>query len=90
LGDSEELRVKHTPRQTIPEFIQGVEHNGEVASLTARKEAGDVFENKPSRPKLSQDSDNFPEQAASRAFQSCSFSGHTEILTGESSAKNVN
>jgi hypothetical protein len=90
LGDSEVLRVKHTPRQTITEFIQGFEDDSEIVSVSRRKEAGHVFENKPSRPKLSQDSDNLPEQAALSAAQSCSFSGHRQVLAGESSGNNIN
>ena len=44
LGDSEVFTVKHTPRDTIPEFVQRLEYDGEVASSVARQKAVDVFE----------------------------------------------
>lgn len=45
LGDSEVFTVKHTPRDTIPEFVQRLEYDGEVASSVAREKAVHVFEN---------------------------------------------
>lgn len=44
LGDSEVFTVKHTPCDTIPEFVQRLEYDGEVASSVAREKAVDVFE----------------------------------------------
>jgi hypothetical protein len=44
LGDSEVFTVKHTPRDTIPEFVQRLEYDGEVASSVAREKAVHVFE----------------------------------------------
>jgi hypothetical protein len=43
LGDSEVLRVKDTPRHTIPEFIQFLEYDREVSASVARQQAVDVF-----------------------------------------------
>ena len=44
LGDSEVFTVKHTPSDTIPEFVQRLEYDGEVASSVAREKAVHVFE----------------------------------------------
>lgn len=44
LGDSEVFTVKHTPRDTIPEFVQRLEYDGEVASSVAREKPMHVFE----------------------------------------------
>ncbi len=43
LGDSKVFAVKHTPRDTIPEFIQRLEYDGEVSSSVAREKAMHVF-----------------------------------------------
>ena len=37
LGDSEVFTVKHTPRDTVPEFVQRLEYDGEVASSVTRE-----------------------------------------------------
>jgi hypothetical protein len=44
LGDSEVFAVKHTPCHTIPEFVQRLEYDCEVASSVAREKAVHVFE----------------------------------------------
>lgn len=44
LGDSEVFAVKHTPRDTIPEFVQRLEYDGEISSSVAREKAVHVFE----------------------------------------------
>jgi len=44
LGDSKVFAVKHTPCDTIPEFIQRLEYDGEVSSSVAREKAMHVFE----------------------------------------------
>ncbi|SDP58603.1 hypothetical protein SAMN05428967_2597 [Phyllobacterium sp. YR620] len=44
LGDSEVFAVKHTPSDTIPEFVQRLEYDGEVASSVTREKAVDIFE----------------------------------------------
>ena len=44
LGDSEVFAVKHTPCDTIPEFIQRLEYDCEVSSSVAREKAVHVFE----------------------------------------------
>jgi hypothetical protein len=49
LGDSEVFTVKHTPRDTIPEFVQRLEYDCEVASSVAREKAVHVFEDNGSR-----------------------------------------
>lgn len=44
LGDSEILAVKHTPRDTIPEFVQRLEYDGEIASSMTSEKPVDIFE----------------------------------------------
>ena len=44
LGDSKVFAVKHTPRDTIPELVQGLEYDCEVSSSVAREKAVHVFE----------------------------------------------
>jgi hypothetical protein len=44
LGDSEVFAVKHTPSHAIPEFVQRLEYDGEVASSVAREKPVHVFE----------------------------------------------
>jgi len=44
LGDSEVFAVKHTPCDTIPEFVQRLEYDCEVSSSVAREKAVHVFE----------------------------------------------
>ncbi|MER9605336.1 hypothetical protein NKJ11_24395 [Mesorhizobium sp. M0243] len=44
LGDSEILAVKHTPRHTVPEFVQRLEYDCEVASSVTREKPVHVFE----------------------------------------------
>lgn len=56
LRDSEIFAVKHTPRHTIPEFVQRFEYDGEVSSSMAREKAEDVFKDNGSWHSLSNDS----------------------------------
>ena len=44
LGHSKVFAVKHTPRDTIPEFVQRLEYDCEVSSSVAREKAVHVFE----------------------------------------------
>lgn len=44
LGDSEILRVKHTPRDVIPALVQRLENDCEVSSSVGTKKPVDVFE----------------------------------------------
>ena len=44
LGDSKVFAVKHTPCDTIPEFVQRLEYDGEISSSVAREKAVHVFE----------------------------------------------
>jgi hypothetical protein len=57
LGDSKVFAVKHTPRHAIPEFVQRLEYDGEVASSVAREKAMDVFEDNRSWQALSNEPD---------------------------------
>jgi hypothetical protein len=44
LGDSEVFAVKHTPSDTIPEFVQRLEYDREVSSSMAREKPVHVLE----------------------------------------------
>lgn len=91
LGDSEVFAVKHTPRHAIPEFVQRLEYDGEVASSVARQKAVHVFEDNGSWQALSHESDKVmkesrlaPSKPASRPHPR-----KREILTGETCCPNV-
>jgi len=63
LGDSEILAVKHSPRHTIPELIQRLEYDGEVASSMASEKSVDVFEDNNIWPTLANQCREIVEQA---------------------------
>jgi len=49
LGDSEEARVKSSPRNTIPELVHFTEEGEEVPSVVGSEETWDVFQHEPPR-----------------------------------------
>jgi hypothetical protein len=49
LGDSEEARVKSSPRNTIPEFVHFTEEGEEVSSVVGSEETRNVFQHEPPR-----------------------------------------
>jgi len=63
LGDSEVFAVKHTPRHAIPEFVQRLEYDREVASSVAREKAVHVFEDNGSWQTLSSESHKVVKEA---------------------------
>jgi hypothetical protein len=86
LGDSKVFTVKHTPCDAIPEFVQRLEYDGEVASSVAREKAVHVFEDNGSwktssnEPhKVVKESRLVPSKPRSRPH-----SREREILAGES------
>jgi len=91
LGDSEVFAVKHTPRHAIPEFVQRLEYDGEVASSMAREKAVHVFEDNSSWQALSNESDKVMKESRLRSAKPAS-RPHTrkrEILAGETCCPNV-
>ncbi len=62
LGDSEVFAVKHTPCDTIPEFVQRLEYDCEVSSSVAREKAVHVFEDNGSRTASSNEAHKFVKQ----------------------------
>ena len=91
LGDSEVFAVKHTPRDTIPEFVQRLEYDGEVSSSVAREKAENVFEDNNSRVvpsnkahKVMKESRLSPSKPRSWAH-----SRQREVLAGESCGPNI-
>jgi hypothetical protein len=63
LGHSEVFAVKHSPRQTVPEFIQRLEYDGEVSSSVAVEKAVDVFEDDDPGKSLSEQASKVVKQA---------------------------
>jgi hypothetical protein len=91
LGDSEIFTVKHTPSDTIPEFVQRLEYDCEVSSSVTREKAVHVFEDKGSwhacsneAHKVMKESRLAPSKPSTRAH-----SRQTKILAGESSDPNI-
>jgi len=66
LGDSEVFAVKHTPRHAIPEFVQRLEYDCEVASSVARQKAVHVFEDNCSWHAFSNESDKVMKESRLR------------------------
>lgn len=91
LGDSEVFTVKHTPRDTIPEFVQRLEYDCEVASSMAREKAVHVFEDNCSWTTSSNEPHKVMKE--SRLVPSKSrpwpHSRKREVLAGESCRPNI-
>lgn len=91
LGDSEELTVKHTPRDVIPAPVQRLENDGEVTSSVARQKPVDVFEDNCSWVTRSNEAHKVVKQSRLAPFKSRSWphSCKAEILAGESGCPHV-
>lgn len=91
LGDSEVFAVKHTPRHTIPEFVQRLEYDCEVASSVAREKAVHVFEDNGSWTALSNEPHKLVKESRllSSKPRSWPHSRKREVLAGESGCPNV-
>ena len=91
LGDSEVLTVKHTPRHTIPEFVQRLEYDGKVSSSVTREKPVHVFEDNGSRRTSSNESHKLVKEPrlASSKPRSRAHPCKREILAGESCSPNV-
>jgi hypothetical protein len=90
LGDSEELRVKNSPRQAIPELAQGIEDDREITSASGSKEAWNVLDDDPLRQRLPRDADELPEERRARVLEAPPFPRDREPLTRESPGEYVN
>jgi hypothetical protein len=90
LGHSEVLRVKHPPRQTVPEFGQCGDNDAEISPIGRTEESWDIFDKYPTRGKSACDSGELKEQGAPLSSQSLTASSHGEVLTWEPTAKKVN
>jgi len=91
LGHSEVFTVKHTPRDTIPELIQRLEYDGEVASSVASEKAVHVFEDNCSWHASSNEAHELVKESrlAPSKPRSRPHSRKTEILAGESCGPNI-
>lgn len=89
LGDSEELSVKHTPCDMIPEFIPFPENGLEVGSFVRRKGSGHVFPYEPVRTNFGKKSEILEDEARS-SVQSFAASCDAEALAGSAADHKVN
>lgn len=91
LGDSEVFTVKHTPCDAIPEFVQRLEYDCEVASSVARQKAVDVFEDNGSWKTSSNEAHKVMKESrlVSSKPRSRPHSRKREILAGESSCPDI-
>lgn len=90
LGHSEELSVKHSVGETIPEVSQRPEEGAERCPLVLGKYAWHVLPEKPARAKLSHSSDVFEHEATSRIHESAALTRDAEGLAGASPDHKVN
>jgi hypothetical protein len=91
LGDSEIFAVKHTPRDTIPEFIQRLEYDCEVSSSVTSEKAVDVFNDDGSWQASLNEAHKFVKEARFRPSKPCSrpHSRQREVLARESCCPNI-
>nr|WP_235212075.1 hypothetical protein [Sphingopyxis sp. LC81] len=86
LGDSEVFTVKHTPCDTIPEFVQRLEYDGEVTSSVARQKPVNIFEDNSSWRTVSNERDKVVKESrlAPSKPRPLPHSCKREVLAGES------
>jgi len=91
LGDSEVFAVKHTPSHAIPEFVQRLEYDGEVASSVAREKPVHVFEDNGSWSACSNEPHKVVKESrlVSSKSRSWPHSCKREVLAGKSCGPNV-
>ncbi len=91
LGDSEEFRVKHTPRDVIPALVQRLENDCEVSSSVGTEKAVDVLED--NSPWVARSYEAHKVVKESRLCpskpRSWPHARKTEILAGEPGCPNV-
>jgi hypothetical protein len=90
LGHSEVLSVKHAVGEPIPELAQRPEDGAHVPSVSRRQEARDVFDDNPPRSEFVSESHEFVKESATLARETGAAPGDAEVLTRETSRKNVN
>ena len=77
LWDSEMFRVQHSPRDvTRPAVPQFSKHAGKVPAFKAAVETGNIFTDKVSRSKFSNNSCEFIKKSAALACESGAETGH--------------
>lgn len=84
LGDSEISSVQSSPCDAVPEFVQSVEDDGEVASLIRGEKPGNILDDDPPGPKLASDSMELKPETATLAGKTGPSAGHADVLAGES------
>ena len=90
LGHSEELSVKHSPCEMIPDTIQRPDECPEVPSCRSGKSSGDVFPQEPLRLNLCHKAYKVHGQSAADVGKSASFSGDGEALARSPPDQKVN
>jgi hypothetical protein len=89
LGHAEELSVKHSVGEPIPELDQTPEDGTKIPSSIRRQDAGDVLPNQPPGPQSVSQPKIFKGQVATVVAQSSSEAGDAERLARCSSDQNV-
>ena len=90
LGHSEELSVKHSVGEPIPEFDHAPEYGSKVPSAVRRQDAGDVLPNQPSGAQSVSQPKIFKRQVATVIAQAASEAGDGEGLARCSADQKVN
>lgn len=89
LGDSEVLRIQHSPSDAIPEVNQRPEDGTHIPSSVGGKETRDVFEEEPLRLEVFRDPDDLPEETGSGTGESGTLSSEGDVLAGEPCGKDA-
>jgi hypothetical protein len=90
LGQAEELSVKHSVGDAIPEFDHAPENGSKVPSSVRRQDAGDVLPNQPPGPQSVSQPKIFEGQVTAVIIQASSEARDAEGLAGGSSDQKVN
>jgi hypothetical protein len=80
LGHSEELSVKHSVSEPVPDFCQRPEEGSKIFSSVRRQDTGDVFENDPTRFKPVSKPNKINGESAARICRAHPSSGDGEGL----------
>lgn len=90
LWNSEELSVKHSVGEAIPEFDHAPENGTKVPSSIRRQDAGHVLPNQPPGPFAVSQPKIFERQVTAVVIQAAAAAGEAEGLAGGSADKKVN
>jgi hypothetical protein len=89
LGQSEELSVKHSPGEPIPELCQPPEEGAQRPSSVRLQNTGDVLPDEPAGANSVSQPKKLERERATRAAQSCAEPCDAEVLAGGSAAEKI-